>query len=509
MKYCFLVIAFLFAARNHGQVPGANVFGSNQVITVRLNFNQPAFWDSLVANYSSETDMVCASLEITDNQGVHTFSNINIRLKGNSSYGHPGNKKSFKIDFNDNVPGQNYDGLKKLNFNNGFKDPTFMREKVFFELSNICGAPAPRVNYANVYMNNVFWGFYELVEQVDDQFLDWAILNDTGNLFKAGDNFGGGNNAADLMNYGTNPSAYYSRYELKTNETANDWTDLVELIQFINTSSTQTFANEFGNKINKTPYLRSLALDVLFSNLDSYLNSARNYYIYHNLGTTKWEWIKWDGNEAFGVYSGGPGTGNLEQLAINYVAASRPLISNIFSNSILYEDYKTELCFILKNYFTNAYLDPKINELKNLISAHVYADNGKMYSNAQFDQNIEQNITGGGGPGGGTIYGLKSFIANRNAYISGQLSCVGTFVEEVENEGGNFVYPNPFSDFIQLHEDTELYTIWDARGLKLHSNSKPISGAMIHLGFLPAGFYMIECKSNQKVRRQIIVKASN
>jgi hypothetical protein len=507
MKFCSLVIAFLFTVNMQGQIAGANLFGTNQVITVKLNFNQPAFWDSLVANYSSETNMVCASLEITDNQGMHSFSNINIRLKGNSSYGHPGNKKSFKIDLNDNVPGQNYDGLKKLNFNNCFKDPTFMREKVFFELSNLLGAPAPRVNYANVYMNNIFWGFYGLVEQVDDQFLDWAILDDNGNLFKAGDNFGGGSNAADLMNYGTNPSAYYNRYELKTNETVNDWTDLVELIQFITTSSAQTFAGEFGNKINKTPYLRSLALDVLFSNLDSYLNSARNYYIYHNLTTSKWEWIKWDGNEAFGVYNGGPGTGNLEQLAINYVAASRPLISNVFNNPILYEDYKNELCFILKNYFTNAYLDPKINDLKALISAHVYADNGKMYSNAQFDQNIEQNITGGGGPGGGTIYGLKSFIANRNAYISNQLSCDGTLVEEVENGHENLAYPNPFDNFIQLPQEIESFSLMDATGRKLISNSKPLTNAAIQLGFLPSGVYIFESVSNHKVHRQIIVKA--
>jgi len=509
MKFCSLVIAFLFAVNIQGQIAGANLFGTNQVITVRLNFNQPAFWDSLIANYSTETDMVCSALEIIDNQGIHTFSNVNVRLKGNSSYGHPGNKKSFKIDLNDYVIGQNYDGLKKLNFNNCFKDPTFMREKLFFELSNVVGAPAPRVNYANVYMNNAYWGFYGLVEQVDDQFLDWAILDDNGNLFKAGDNFGGGNNAADLMNYGTNPTAYYNRYELKTNETANDWTDLVELIQFINTSSAQTFALDFETKVNKTPYLRSLALDVLFSNLDSYLNSARNYYIYHNLTSGMWEWIKWDGNEAFGVYSGGPGTGNLEQLAINYVAANRPLISNVFNNPILYDDYKNELCFILKNYFTNAYLDPKINEIKALISTHVYADNGKMYSNAQFDQNIEQNITGGGGPGGGTIYGLKSFITNRNAYISNQLSCAGTSILEMEDENVNLAYPNPFENIIQLPLEIESFSLMDATGRRLISSSKPLTGSVIQLGLLPPGIYILECKSNQKVHWQMIVKSAN
>ena len=52
--------------------------------------------------------------------------------------------------------------------------------------------PAPRASFADVTFNGVPWGFYTVVEQIDDQFLDWNILEDDGNLFKAGDNFGGG-----------------------------------------------------------------------------------------------------------------------------------------------------------------------------------------------------------------------------------------------------------------------------------------------------------------------------
>ena len=54
-----------------------------------------------------------------------------------------------------------------------------------------------------------------------------------------------------------------------------------------------------------------------------------------------------------------------------------------------------------------------------------------MYSNSEFDTNIETNIggggpgggPGGGGPGGGTTYGLKSFIQNRYNYLSSVVSC--------------------------------------------------------------------------------------
>ena len=101
-------------------------------------------------------------------------------MKGNSSDFHPGDKKAFKIDFNKFKVGQNYYGLKKLNFSNCFKDPTFMREKLFFDLCRAHGVPAPRANYANVKYNGEDWGFYTLIEQIDDQFLDWRIGNDSG-----------------------------------------------------------------------------------------------------------------------------------------------------------------------------------------------------------------------------------------------------------------------------------------------------------------------------------------
>ena len=123
-----------------------------------------------------------------------------------------------------------------------------MREKVFFDLCKTLGIPAPRVNYANVYMNGTFWGFYTIVEQIDDQFLDWAILDDLGNLYKAGDN-SNGTTPADLVYYGQTATSYYTRYELKTNEDLNDWSGLISLINYINNSSdTATISRQTSTK---------------------------------------------------------------------------------------------------------------------------------------------------------------------------------------------------------------------------------------------------------------------
>ena len=114
-KILSLLSFCLFISTLQAQIDGESLFNENQIITVEVEFSQVGFYDSLVANYATTTYME-ADLTITDINGTYTFDNIGIRLKGNSSYSHPGTKKSFKIDFNKYVSGQNYDGLKKLNF---------------------------------------------------------------------------------------------------------------------------------------------------------------------------------------------------------------------------------------------------------------------------------------------------------------------------------------------------------------------------------------------------------
>ena len=511
-QFFFTFLLFVVSSFNFsfGQIDGDNIFEENQIITIEINFSQTNFWDSLENNYNTASYMK-ADLVLTDTTGVYSFADIGVRLKGNSSYGHPGDKKAFKIDFNEYVTGQNYDGLKKLNFSNGFKDPSFMREKLFFDLCRQVGVPAPRSNFANVYFNGIHWGFYAVIEQIDDRFLDWRILDDNGNLFKAGDNFGGGpggggGNEANLKHYGTNQVDYEDRYELKTNETANDWSDLIAFTDFIDNSSASTFESDLENHIEINEYISSVALDNLFSNLDSYTESARNYYIYHNLTSDKWEWIKWDGNETFGSY-GGQAVSDMTMLPINFVGNNRPLLENLFNSQQLYDQYKSELCYLLENYFNSSYMDSKIDAIKNLIQSAVYADINKMYSDANFNSIIENNITVGGGPGGGVMYGLKSFIEDKNTYVSSVLNCASfTSIYNQENTNNINLYPNPTNNGITL--DIEGYNglvnveVYDFTGKLL----KTTTNTTISMQEYAKGIYLFKVAYGDRTQELKVVK---
>jgi hypothetical protein len=497
----------------YAQGPGDDVFATDQILKVELTFSQAGFWDSLVTNYSTETYMM-ADVVITDNTGVHSYDEIAIRLKGNSSYGHPGDKKSFKIDFNRYNDTMDYDKMEKLNFNNCFKDPTFIREKLIYDICHNAGIPAPRCVFADVYMNGTYWGFYDVVEQIDDDFLDAHFDNSSENLFKAGAAFGVGTYSADLIHYGNDTTAYENRYSLENNENENDWSDLIALTDFISNSSDVTFADSLQYYFNVPVLMKSLVLDNMFSNLDSYTNSARNYYIYHNPVNGLWEWIKWDCNEAFGSYPAGGGMGggvtDMTTLETDYYALSRPLLERIVTIEATRATYDYYYCEMKNTYFSNTYLDPKIDALDDLIREAVLADDNKMYTDAQYTENLENDITAGGGPGGGTIYGLKSFVAERSDYLDGVIDC-SDIGQEIGNETFPTVsvFPNPTYDDILFTTNFDaqgMAQLFDINGALLQEIQINNTGTTISLRNYQAGVYVLKINTSDAIATTLIVK---
>ena len=163
---CLINLCFILNSR--AQNAGDSLFSPNHVYEINLNFSQPSYWDSLVNNYTLDQYMA-ATFTI---DGI-SLSSVGVKFKGNSSYNNQSVKKSFKIDFNQYVTGQDLDGLKKINLNNVFKDPSFLRERLVSDFYQEHGLFAPRCVFAKVFLNGTYWGLYNLVEEVDTkQFLN-------------------------------------------------------------------------------------------------------------------------------------------------------------------------------------------------------------------------------------------------------------------------------------------------------------------------------------------------
>lgn len=435
-RFLLCIVSFPAAAQNDGDA----IFNSASIHDVYLQFSQQNYWDTLVTNHDSDVYTRC---NVTFD-GI-TVNDVAVKLKGNSSYNNNFMKKSMKIDFNEYVPGQDIDGLKKLNLNNVFKDPSFLREKLMLDFLQEHNLPGPRCTYARVYLNNTYWGLYTLVEDINDKFCTQRFGNNDGNRFK-------GDPSGDLKWYGSSPSSYYNRYELDNNDSLNDWSDLVHLVDIINNTPAAQFEDSLETVLQTWDFVYQWAADILFVNLDSYPGSGHNYFIYHNESSGLWQWIQWDVNEAFGNFNMGMQITQLQTLAWNYTGQmnNRPLITNMLANTTYRANYISALCQLTSD-FTNVKLDPKIDSLANAIRADVYADNLKFYSNQQFEDNIIMDITVPNSPGGGNIAGIKPFITARYNSLTSQLSGFGCYtgIPETETLTGN-VYPNPFATAVTV-----------------------------------------------------------
>ena len=78
---------------------------------------------------------------------------------------------SFKVDMNYYVDGQKLLGMKKNNLNDNYKDPSYMRERLSYDMMRFLNVPSPRLSYVGLYINGALHGFYTPVEQVDSEFL--------------------------------------------------------------------------------------------------------------------------------------------------------------------------------------------------------------------------------------------------------------------------------------------------------------------------------------------------
>jgi hypothetical protein len=157
-----------------------NPFVSNHVATVRIIMDREV-WQELKSNMRAE-QYVRADFWFDD----ELYKNIAVRPKGMSSLmsGRQSGRMPLKVDFNFFNFAQNFRGVKKLNLNNGFSDPTFIRETLGYELFEQMGLPTPRRAFADVWVNDIHLGLYTMVEQVDKTFLRRNFADAEGNLYK-------------------------------------------------------------------------------------------------------------------------------------------------------------------------------------------------------------------------------------------------------------------------------------------------------------------------------------
>ena len=195
---------------------------------------------------------------------------------------------------------------------------------------------------------------------------------------------------SDLTWLGSDAEPYHDYYELKTNETADDYSQLIEFINILNNTPADEFPTELEPLFDVEDGLQGLALNNLFVNLDSYNGSAHNYFVYDRDDTGKITHIPWDANESFGRFLmfTSPGDNPWNWIPSGCPASrpgaseERPLMENLWANADYRNDYLCDLEAMLAAGFDETTMKTRIDQLADLIRTDLYADPNKLYSNA-------------------------------------------------------------------------------------------------------------------------------
>jgi len=103
--------------------------------------------------------------------GDTVIADVGVRRKGSSTFRALPGKAAFKIRFDKYVPGQRFLGLTELTLNNSMSDPTFIAERLAYQVFRTAGLPAQKANSAEVTINGAPWGVYLNVETPNQDFI--------------------------------------------------------------------------------------------------------------------------------------------------------------------------------------------------------------------------------------------------------------------------------------------------------------------------------------------------
>ncbi len=431
-----------------------------------------------------------------------TLYNVGVRIKGNTSRN--SEKLSFKIDVDEYID-QTYQGLKTFNLNGNHNDPSISREPMSAYVMNAAGNASLRANSVQLYFNGQLRGIYTHAEQINKKFLSSRFGENSGNLYKC-------SWPADLVWLGSNQQTYKDiinpsplnerAYELKTNETADDYNDLVALINVINNTPQSFFQAAIDTVFDVQAYLKVLATEVLIGHWDNYFYNKNNYYLYHHQASGKFVYLPYDMDNTWGVQWG---VSNIDVRNVNQWGntqnTSAPLAHKILAVPQFKKDYEFYIWQLCQQVYTENNLFAVLDSLKQQLMPAVTED--PFFNNAvttdygytveqwenSYTEAIDDHAT----------FGIKPFITSRRNSALSQIPVTTGLTETVDL--GFTLAPNPMHQncTVQL-KDRAILTVYSVQGQLMQTYTLTEGEHVLSMEIKP-GLYWMQIAQQQGINR--------
>jgi len=361
-----------------------------------------------------------------------SLKDVGFRLRGNSSYSASasGFKRPYKVDFNRFVDGQKFQGLTSFFLNNNAYDPSMLRETLAYEVFRKLGVPAPRTTLAMVYLSiegrleREYIGVYTLIEDIDTKaFLKSHFGSAKGMLLKPWSIRG-------LPYMGEQWGAYESRYNPRSEPTPEAAKRTIEFIKLVNYANDETFGRQIGGYLNVDEFLRLLAGDVMLANLDTFLFTGHNFYMYLNPEDNRFYLMPWDMNLSFANFSSAATVGQHLHLSIMRPhSGEMKLIDRLLAIPQYNAMYRGHIKGFMGTFFNAENFSARIDAMQAVIAkADTMAEEAwkAKYATTQPTTRAvripPRPVASQTGWNGGPAIGLKAFVTARIESLNAQLA---------------------------------------------------------------------------------------
>jgi hypothetical protein len=227
---------------------------------------------------------------------------------------------------------------------------------------------------------------------------------------------------------------------LETNNTENDWSDLVNFIDKLNNTAIADLPSHLEPILDVDNIMQAMAINSLFADVESYGGSASEYFLYHRADTGRFVFINWDLNECLGmtIYST-PKVSNAMTMDPFWLPdpskyGTRPLLTNLWAIDSYKKKYLRQLARMLREGFDETTMSARITQLADLIRSDVYNDTKKYYTNANFETNLTNPVKISSMGTNVTVNGVLQFVQQRHNYLKTQLQSFATVSDIRLNE---------------------------------------------------------------------------
>lgn len=378
----FVVLALSSRSATAGVDP---LFDQTRLHEVRIRID-PSDWLALQGRFRSN-DYYAADITLD----TVIVRQVGIRSRGNGS--RSAEKPALKVDFNKYVAGQEYAGYKSLVLDNALQDASFLRERLAFAVFEGMGIPAPQNAFARLYINDAYWGLYQVTEPISKPFLKARVGEESGNLFDYDYAFDW-----DLTSRGEDPAAYVPvPFQPQTNEDHLDPSGIVDFVRAVNTTPDETFSRDMATWLDLDRFLTYVAVENALAESDGFVGrqGMNNFYLYQYGGQRRFLVLPWDKDTAL----------QSESLPVYARVETNVLTRRLLVDPALQKVYIAALRNAVSSFVNPTFLLPRLENAYTQIREAALLDTHKQYTNDEFEL---------------AVGGIRGIIAAREADVLSQ-----------------------------------------------------------------------------------------